>query len=140
MFSESSTRIWAILQLPCCSSKQGELSENTLQNLPHKLLQQKLVINLMDHPVLSVVSPAVSPFAAHSPYSHVTLDDHNRFVMAPGTANAGGGGGGVDPLDVKPVIGNQQQQADYQRMMQHAANMGMAVPLSSIYVHVLVVF
>ena len=46
--------------------------------------------------------------------------------MAPGTANAGGGG--VDPLDVKPVIGNQQ--ADYQRMMQHAANMGMAISLN----------
>ena len=74
----------------------------------------------------SVVSPAFSPLAAHSPYSHVTLDDHNRFVMAPGTTNAGG----VDPLDVKPVIGNQQ--ADYQRMMQHAANMGMAVSLVSL--------
>ena len=49
--------------------------------------------------------------------------------MAPGAANAGGG---VDPLDVKPVIGNQQQQqaADYQRMMQHAANMGRALSLN----------
>ena len=78
----------------------------------------------------SVVFPAFSPpLAAHSPYSHVTLDDHNRFVMAPGAANANGG---VDPLDVKPVIGNQQQQAaDYQRMMQqHAANMGRAHSLN----------
>ena len=53
--------------------------------------------------------------------------------MAPGAANAAGGGG-VDPLDVKPVIGNQQQQqqaADYQRMMQqHAANMGRALSLN----------
>ena len=50
--------------------------------------------------------------------------------MAPGATNAGGGG--VDPLDVKPVIGNQQQQAaDYQRMMQqHAANMGRALSLN----------
>ena len=58
----------------------------------------------------------------------MTLDDHNGFVMAPGTSN-NAGGGGVDPLDVKPVIGNAHAQAaDYhQRMMQHAANMGMAI-------------
>ena len=45
--------------------------------------------------------------------------------MAPGTA--GGGGGGVDPLDVKPAIANQ---ADYQRWMNAAAaNMGTVAAL-----------
>ena len=33
MFSESSTGCWAVLQLPCCPSKQRELSENILHNL-----------------------------------------------------------------------------------------------------------
>ena len=33
MFSERSTDSWAELQLPGCPSKQGELSENMLQNL-----------------------------------------------------------------------------------------------------------
>ena len=28
LFSEISTGHWAVLQLPCCPSKQGELSEN----------------------------------------------------------------------------------------------------------------
>ena len=36
MFSESSPGCWAVLQLPCCPSKQGELSENLLQNLGKK--------------------------------------------------------------------------------------------------------
>ena len=36
MLSESSTGIWAELQLPCCPSKQGELLENILQNLRNK--------------------------------------------------------------------------------------------------------
>ena len=35
-FSESSSGCWAILQLPCCPSKQGELLENILQNLRNK--------------------------------------------------------------------------------------------------------
>ena len=30
MFFESSTARWAVLQLPCCLGKQGELSENSL--------------------------------------------------------------------------------------------------------------
>ena len=34
MFSESSPGRWAVLQLPCCPSQQGELPENMLQNLP----------------------------------------------------------------------------------------------------------
>ena len=54
----------------------------------------------------------------------MTLDDHNRFVMAPGTANAGGG---VDPLDVKPAIASH---SDYQRWMNAAAaNMGTVAAL-----------
>ena len=36
LFSESSTGRWAIVQLPCCPSKQGELSENILANLQNK--------------------------------------------------------------------------------------------------------
>ena len=36
LFSDSSTVCWAILQLPCCPSKQGELLKNTLQNLWNK--------------------------------------------------------------------------------------------------------
>ena len=36
MLSESSTGIWAELQLPCCPSKQGELLANLLQNLRNK--------------------------------------------------------------------------------------------------------
>ena len=35
MFSESSTGHWAVLRLPCCPSKQGNLSENILQNIFH---------------------------------------------------------------------------------------------------------
>ena len=37
MCSESSTGCWAILQLPCCPSKEGELTENIEQNLFYKL-------------------------------------------------------------------------------------------------------
>ena len=37
MFIESSTGRSAVLQLPCCPSKQRELSENVLQNLRNKL-------------------------------------------------------------------------------------------------------
>ena len=33
VFSESSTGRWTELELRCCPSKQGELSENILQNL-----------------------------------------------------------------------------------------------------------
>ena len=40
IFSESSTGSWAELQLPCCPSKQEELSENMLQNLFHNLPPQ----------------------------------------------------------------------------------------------------
>ena len=36
LFSESSTGCWAILQLPCCPTKQGEFLENILQNLRNK--------------------------------------------------------------------------------------------------------
>ena len=36
LFSESSTGRWAIMQLPCCPSKEGELSERILQNLRNK--------------------------------------------------------------------------------------------------------
>ena len=36
MFSESWNGHWAALQLPCCPSKQGGLSENILQNLRNK--------------------------------------------------------------------------------------------------------
>ena len=36
MFSESSPGCWAVLQLHCCPSKQGELKENLLQNLWNK--------------------------------------------------------------------------------------------------------
>ena len=40
MISVSSTGCWAVLQLPCCPSKQGELPEKMLQNLLHKLTPQ----------------------------------------------------------------------------------------------------
>ena len=40
MFSESSTGRWAVLQLPCCQSKQWKLSENILQNHRSKLQLQ----------------------------------------------------------------------------------------------------
>ena len=36
MFAESSAGRWAVLQLLCWPSKQGELSENMLQNLWNK--------------------------------------------------------------------------------------------------------
>ena len=39
LFSESSQAVgqcWAVLQLPCCPSKQGELSKNILRNLQNK--------------------------------------------------------------------------------------------------------
>ena len=36
MFPESSPGCWAVLQLPCCPSKQGELLENILQNFWNK--------------------------------------------------------------------------------------------------------
>ena len=36
MFFESSPGCWAVLQLHCCPSKQGELSENLLKNLRNK--------------------------------------------------------------------------------------------------------
>ena len=36
LFSERSTGCWAILQLPCFPSKQGELSDNIVQNLRNK--------------------------------------------------------------------------------------------------------
>ena len=36
MYSESSPGHWAVLQLPRCPSKEGELSENILQNLLNK--------------------------------------------------------------------------------------------------------
>ena len=36
MFSESFIGCWAVLQLPCCPSNQGEHSENILQNLRNK--------------------------------------------------------------------------------------------------------
>ena len=34
---ESESGRWAVMQLPCCPLKQGELSENLLQNLRDKL-------------------------------------------------------------------------------------------------------
>ena len=40
MFSESSIGCWGLLELPCCLSKQKELSENMLQNLFNKLPPQ----------------------------------------------------------------------------------------------------
>ena len=43
MFLESSTGRWAVLQLPCCPSKQGERSENILQNLFHNLTPQTVL-------------------------------------------------------------------------------------------------
>ena len=43
LFSESSPGRWAVLQRPCCPSKQGELSENILQNLSHDLMNNPVV-------------------------------------------------------------------------------------------------
>ena len=37
MFSESSTGHWALVQLPCCPSKRGELPENILQKTSCRL-------------------------------------------------------------------------------------------------------
>ena len=42
MFSVSSTGSWAELQLPCSLSKEGELSEDMLQNLFYNLPPQTL--------------------------------------------------------------------------------------------------
>ena len=39
-FSESST---VVMQLPCCLGKQGELSENCLQNLENDLMADSLL-------------------------------------------------------------------------------------------------
>ena len=36
LFSENSSGSWAVLELPCSPSKQGELLENILQNLRNK--------------------------------------------------------------------------------------------------------
>ena len=49
MFSESSTGRWAVMQLPCCPSKQGELSENILQNLFNNLTPQTVHYNITLH-------------------------------------------------------------------------------------------
>ena len=46
MFSESSTGGWAVLQLSCCISKQGEHSENILQNLFHNPTTQTVDTDL----------------------------------------------------------------------------------------------
>ena len=46
ILSESSTGRWAVLQLPCCPSKQGELSENILKNLFHSLPPQTVKCKL----------------------------------------------------------------------------------------------
>ena len=46
MFSYSSTGGWSVgpvLQLPCCQSKQGELSENILQHLFYNLPPQTVM-------------------------------------------------------------------------------------------------
>ena len=45
LFSESSTGRWAILQLPCCPSRQGEILEKILQNLRNKWTSRKVIIN-----------------------------------------------------------------------------------------------
>ena len=45
MFSESSLGRWAVPQLPCCPSKQGELSENILQNLSHDLMNSPVFLS-----------------------------------------------------------------------------------------------
>ena len=58
MFSESYTGSWAVLQLPCCPSKQGGLLENILQNLRNKwpphLVQ---ILHCEDHKTNLYVSP-----------------------------------------------------------------------------------
>ena len=51
MFSESSTGSWAELQVPWCTSKQGELPENMLKNL---------LLNLPPHTVVIVLIRALS--------------------------------------------------------------------------------
>ena len=45
MCFESFTGRWAVLQLPCCPSKQGELSKNILQNLFNRLPPQTVFSN-----------------------------------------------------------------------------------------------
>ena len=40
MISESST---IVMQLPCCQGKQGELSENYLQNLRNDLMAESVL-------------------------------------------------------------------------------------------------
>ena len=52
MFSESSTGSWAALQLSCCPSKQGKLSENILQNIQNKLPPQTVVQLTSKHTTL----------------------------------------------------------------------------------------
>ena len=53
MFSGSSTGRGAVLQLLCCPSKQGGLSENMLQNLIHNLTAQTVHrMPLSPHPLL----------------------------------------------------------------------------------------
>ena len=49
MLSESSTGRWAGLQLPSCQlqCKQGELSENILQNLFHNLTPRLYIVTYM---------------------------------------------------------------------------------------------
>ena len=46
MFSKSSIGCWSVLQLPCCPSKQGELTENILQHFFYKLPPQTVLMLL----------------------------------------------------------------------------------------------
>ena len=52
MFSESSTGCWAVLQMPCYLSKQGELSDSILQNLFNNLASQTFKYSLLREPAL----------------------------------------------------------------------------------------
>ena len=51
MFSDSST---VVMQLPCCPGKQGELSENCLQNLRNDLMADS-VHESTQHPIRTIL-------------------------------------------------------------------------------------
>ena len=59
LFSESSPGCWALLHLPCCPNKQGELSKHLLQNLRNKWPPHPVLFVLKFGVLFTPASPSV---------------------------------------------------------------------------------
>ena len=82
--SPSSPGCWAVLQLSCCPSKQGPLSENSLQNLSHDLMNNSALFLLSKSSRKLVLFKVFSSTSLTFLFNFLTLGSTGSVAFEPG--------------------------------------------------------